>query len=210
MGKLTLAQTAVVITVMLMAVWGGCGGSTAITRFYLLDSMAEPAGEVGAGAAGHKDIVIGVGPVNIPEYLKRSEIVTRDGRNKLLLADFDLWAEPLEENVSRVLAKNLSILLPSNRIAVFPWRGMPSIQYQIKLDLIRFDGEQNGHAFLDARWMILSGKEKEILLVRRSAFREPIVSKTYEAIVGAQSRLIEKLSRDIAAALGSLHDKTSF
>ena len=209
MGKLTFAQTAVVITIMLMAVWGGCGGSTAITRFYLLDSMAEPAEEVGAGAAGHEDIVIGVGPVNIPEYLKRSEIVTRDGRNKLLLADFDLWAEPLEENISRVLAKNLSILLPSDRIAVFPWRGMPSIQYQIKLDLIRFDGEQDGHALLDARWMILSGKEKEILLMRRSAFREPIVSKTYEAIVVAQSRLIEKLSRDIAAALGSLHDNTS-
>ena len=67
----------------------GCAGSESV-RYYVLS--ATPAGPVGAAV---RDIPVGVGPVELPEYLDRPQIVTRTSQNELNVADFDRWAESL-------------------------------------------------------------------------------------------------------------------
>jgi ABC-type transport auxiliary lipoprotein component len=47
----------------------------------------------------------------LPPYLDRPQLVTRAGSNRMVLADFDSWAEPLQGLFARVLAKNLTLLL---------------------------------------------------------------------------------------------------
>ncbi len=67
-------------------------------------------------AAGRQDIqkfdfsskdIIGVGPVRIPEYLNRPQMVTRGKSNLLTFAQYDRWAEPLGESIERTIAENL-------------------------------------------------------------------------------------------------------
>ncbi|UCC31474.1 MAG: membrane integrity-associated transporter subunit PqiC [Phycisphaerales bacterium] len=41
--------------------------------------------------------------------------------HRLTLAEFDRWAEPLAFGFSRVLAENLSALLLTDRVLLFPW-----------------------------------------------------------------------------------------
>jgi hypothetical protein len=47
----------------------------------------------------------------------------------------------------------------------------------------------------------LEGEEDDLILVRRSEYREPAADNTYKELVLAKSRTIEKLSRDMAAAI---------
>jgi uncharacterized lipoprotein YmbA len=157
-------------------------------------------GAVTQSASDHC-IAVGVGPIELPEYLDRPEIVTRASPNALYLAQFDQWAEPLETNFTRVLAENLYSLLCADPIAVFPWGGSARIDYQVVVDVVQFDGEVGGDASLSARWSIFGMNGDEALATGKSSFTEPAGAQDYEALVAAKSRAIGDLSRQIARAL---------
>lgn len=187
----------------------GCGEKIAI-RYYLLESIPPSGEQTVAVTPDDRNLLIGVGPVTIPEYLKRTEMVTRDSRNQLELADYHQWAEPLENSVMRVLTANLSGLLPGERITVLPWRATSDIDYQIKVDLIRLDSENADRAFLEARWVVLTGKSRELVSLHSSHFETPITVTTdeterFNAVVAAQSHLLERLSREMADRIQSLY-----
>jgi uncharacterized lipoprotein YmbA len=50
--------------------------------------------------------VLGVGPVRLPAYLDRREIVTRAGPARLEVASVDHWAAPLDVLFTSVLAED--------------------------------------------------------------------------------------------------------
>ncbi len=190
------------ILVAFFMVLVGCATSQP-TKFYILSPLSDSEGGAQA-AAGEQDIAIGLGPVDFPDYLDRSEIVTRDTlSNEILLSDFDMWAESPKLNFTRVLADNLSILLSTDQVALYPWRRSVPVQYQVLVDVIRFDGELGGDAMLTARWTVLEERDrkKKVLAKNKSTFREPTGAKSYEALVSAQSRTVAALSREIAEGI---------
>jgi uncharacterized lipoprotein YmbA len=97
------------IAVALLAV-AGCG-STRPSNFYQLD---EPAATRLSGL--ERGIAVGVGPVNLEPYLDRPQIVIRGTGHKLELSEFNRWAEPLKDSISRVIIVNLSNMLESTRV----------------------------------------------------------------------------------------------
>ena len=44
---------------------------------------------------------LGLGPVDLPAYLDRTQIVTRGEGNLMLMAEFDQWIEPVQANFTR-------------------------------------------------------------------------------------------------------------
>jgi uncharacterized lipoprotein YmbA len=180
----------------------GCASSPP-TRFYTLSSLQEEGKELRESSSG-QDLVIGVGPIKFPEYLDRQEIVTRSGSNKIILSDFDLWAGSLAEDFSRTLAENLSVLLSTENVVLYPRLRPGLARYQILVDVIRFDGSPGGDVSLIVRWAILEGKERKVASMRKSTITEPSGGKGYEAVVAANSRALEKLSREIADAIKTL------
>ena len=112
---------------ILPALTGGCSGRSAPARFYMLAAVphspvATPSTESGRAPE------LGVGPVTLPRYLERTNIVTRRGM-EMEVAEFDRWVEPLSESVPRAIAANLATLLRTERIVVFPWSNTPSIEH---------------------------------------------------------------------------------
>ncbi len=196
----------VVTYCMCLAALGGClgKGTQETARFYVLTSLHGSGAETRTAMG---DSTIGVGPVELPEYLNRPQIVTRESRNELQFAEFDRWAGSLEKGFSRVLAENLSILLSTDRVAVYPWK-TPPIDYQVAVNVTRFDGKPGGDVSLIARWTILGDNGKKVILDRRSSLSEEASEDDYDAIVSAQSRLIEALSREIATAIEADLNKT--
>jgi uncharacterized lipoprotein YmbA len=180
----------------------GCASSPP-TRLYTLSSLQEGGKELRASSSG-EDLVIGVGPIKFPEYLDRAEIVTRSSSNKIILSHFDLWAGSLAEDFSRALAENLSVLLATESVFVYPRLRPGSAKFQLTLDVIRFDGSLGGDVSLIVRWAILEGKERKVVTLRKSTIIEPSGEKGYEALVAANSRALEKLSREIAEAIRTL------
>jgi len=177
----------------------GCAGGGSPSRFYVLAPIADRPGVAAAGA-GDRPVSIGVGPVRLPAYVDRPQIVTRKSSDEIDLSEFERWGEPLADAVPRNLADNLGALLPGARIALFPWTGPRSLQYQILVDVTRFDGALGGSTVLEARWRILDADRKE-LREGRFVVSEPAGGPGYPALVGAMSRSLGALSREIAAAL---------
>lgn len=175
----------------------GCAGSESV-RYYVLS--ATPAGPVGAAV---RDIPVGVGPVEFPEYLDRPQIMTRTSQNELSMADFDRWAESLKDNTIRVLAENLATLLPSQRVVTYPWKRATPVDYQVTVQVSRFDRLEQGESVLAVRWRVLDGDGGE-LLSRTSTYRETPSGPDYPATVAAMNRNLEAFSRDVALRIGSL------
>jgi uncharacterized lipoprotein YmbA len=178
----------------------GCASSPP-TRFFVLSS--SPDFEKAGNREVERRLAIGIGPVKIPEYLNQPEIVTRIAQNELRLDELAKWAEPLEENISRTLAENLSSMRCIRSIAIFPWKGGTPIDYRIDVHVIQMDGVLGESALLDIIWSIAEGADRKNspLLTNRSTYREPTGGEDYGAFVSAQSRNLASLSREIAEAI---------
>jgi len=189
-----------VILVMGLFFLNGCLGRSQSPRFYTLSPLTEDKAMAKSDTQA-RDTRIGIGPIKVADYLDQSKLVTRTGDNRLLKAEFDLWAGALKDNLTNVLAENIGLLLPTERIFIYPWRLSEPVDYQVILDVVRFDGDLEKEAWLVARWSIVGGKDKELLEVDRSSIREPVTGSGYEALVTAQSRALARLSREIVEAI---------
>jgi hypothetical protein len=151
-----------------------------------------------------QDPAIGVSPVIIPDYLDRPQIVTRSSSSSIQFSEFNRWAEPLEKNIARVLADNLSVLVPSNRVFVFPWPKSVQVRYQVALEIMQLEKTVDEKVVLDARWNIMEIKGGKLLASKRSRLVLPVQSAGFDGVASAESRAVEDLSREIAAAINSL------
>ena len=196
MSRFSVPRTSLALG-LLVIILLGCSHTPA-TRYYDLGPLPER----GVPERSEACVSVGVGPVKIPEYLDRSGIVTRVTSNELTVAEFNKWAEPLDESFPRVLVENLSSLLCTKTVLIFPWKGSIPLDYRIYVDVIRMDGKLGESAVLDVSWTIMGGAEKKgVLVMERSSYKEPAGGQDHEDFVAAQSRNVGTLSRDVAEAV---------
>jgi uncharacterized protein len=190
-----------VILLLSLLLLSGCASKA--SNYYVLDSLQNEAPGTKVARAKN-DLTIGVGPIKIPEYLDRPQMITRSTPYSLQLAEFDKWAEPLEKNLARVLAENLSILLSTDRVVVFPWAGSMHVQYQVTVDVAQMEYTPDGKALLVAAWSVFGNDGEKLLAIKRSRLIVPVQSAGFEAIASAQSRAVGEMSREIAACIESM------
>jgi uncharacterized lipoprotein YmbA len=169
------------------------------TRFYALTAKAGADGA--ANNPGAEQISLGVGPVRIPGYLDRDELVTRAAENRFDVSQNDRWIEPLEENVSRVLAQNLYTLLKSERLVRYPWPNSRRVTHQVEVEVLRFEPNSSREAELSARWAVIDTATKQSLANKTSFIKRPVKNDAKEAAVDALSEALADLSREIAEAV---------
>lgn len=186
----------------------GCFARSQPTKFYLLQStLGLQAGEVRSASGEMK---IGIGPIVLPEYLDRPQIVTRIGENEHQIDEFNQWAESLTFSIARVLGENLAILLSTDNLFLFPWRGSTQLDYQVKVGIIRFGGTPGGTAVLDVLWTIYKGNDaKELIDMKKSRFNLSMGGEGYESLVTAQNKMLEDFSREIAGVITALPKEDS-
>lgn len=180
----------------LLLLLAGCG-QTPPTQFYTLSGMQVPPSGVSA-----PQTVVGLGPVVLPDYLDRPQIVTRASGNRMLLADFSSWVEPIDGMFTRILAQNLQLLLATDDVIALPLRRETRLDYQVEVDVSRFDADASGRALLDARWKVFGQGGQQLVEEGRSTIVEPVAEPgNYEAIVAAMSKALGEMSRTIASAI---------
>ena len=196
-----------VIPLVFLSLMAGCafvgGGTQQPTKNYVLNSLFSEENQTQAIAdLGNTGIL--VGPIRLALYLDRADIVIRNSQNQIRLADFSQWAGPLQENFSRVLAENLSVLLATDRVGIFPGtRGM-SFDFNVTANVTRFDGRPGERADLRARWVILGKNRKDVLFENHSLLSQPTIDDSMEALIAAESRTLADLSREIAEVIKTL------
>jgi len=175
--------------------------TTVPSQFYMLDALDPPSESAALSSEG---LYLGVGPIKLPDYLDRPQIVTRPDPNRVDMNEFRRWAGSLQGNFQRVLARNLGILLGSRNVAEYPWDDPFDPDYRLVIDVYRFDGNLGGEVWLEARWSLTGRDRIRLLRGGQTSIREPVVGEDYHSLVAAESKALEALSREIAAALTEL------
>lgn len=183
---------------LLIALTGlaGCFGPRLPDQFYMLHSLPGPPLE-GGGLAG--DPLIGLGPVRIPAYLDRPQIVTAISASEYRLNENQRWAERLDVTITRVSAENLAALLRTDRIVVHPWPREPRPSLQASINIQEMHVDALGKARLVALWSLRAGSE--LVVNRRFSCSLPASASDHARMVESESECLARLNRDMAIAI---------
>lgn len=182
--------------VVLLAVWlAACESQP--SRHYVLSSLSGP-----VSLPGPERARLVLEEVQVPPYLDRRNIVSYQTSNRLDVADLDVWAEPLDMGIARVLREDLARLLADQRVTVMS-ADLGDADIRLSVWVLRFEQDASGEAALEAQWQLVPDGSREPLL-RRSEHREPISGQGYDGIAAAMNETLHGLSRDIADAVVTL------
>ena len=182
-----------VLPILTLVVAGCLSPRTDLSTFFLLTSTAAP-GTIGTPLAG----TLGLGPVTLPGYLDRSELVTRLSENQLAVSEIERWAEPLRDNVLRALSENLVRMLRPDDYVSYPWYESARVDYGVSVEFTRFEADSTGSVTLDADWRITSGHPQVTLYRGESLIQESTSAATTDRSVAALSRALARLCDEIA------------
>lgn len=154
-----------------------------------------------ASAAG---LSVGLGPIHFPDYLKRTQVVTRTGPNSVHVSERDEWAAPLDASFRQVMAINLSRLLNTEKIVPFPWYSSTHIDYQVEMYVDRFDADTAGTAHLAVRWAVRDALGHTVVS-RSSDLTAQAADASSAAGANALSQLLGRFSQEIAGVIGQVY-----
>lgn len=146
-----------------------------------------------------------IGPIDLPAYTERSQVLRLHEQSELQAAVTARWAEPLEENFSRVLVENLSRLLGTGQVTSLGGVQARSA-LQVTVEVTEFVATDTGQATLTAYWRVLGESGRALLASNKTRYQEAATGADYPALVAAMSRTVAALSRDIARAVRGLAD----
>ena len=173
-----------------------CGSSPPV-HYYSLDPLEityEPDPE---GAP-----VLDLGPLRMPDYVSRRQMVSRGRGTEVIVDDFNRWAEPLDETVHRIVALNVDSLVDGVIVVAYPNRSPIDSSYRLHGSITRFDAGQDGRAVLIVQWGIVSADGEVVVAPRRSRY-EAQASRRNDAaeMARALNDTISQFSRDIAGRI---------
>ena len=146
---------------------------------------------------------IGLGPIELADYLERSHIVRNRDANRVQLADLDHWGEPLEKGIARVLAINLMNRDSSRLVEHFPWRSDAKPELSVRLTI--YDLQLiNGAAAINASWKLIDNNTKAVLSQQHFVRSKPSGDSAAH-IAKVYSELLAELADEMNQALISLN-----
>ncbi len=186
------------LLLLLVAILSGCATQSPPAHFYVLSAKAQTA------QAAHPGLVVGIGPVSIADYLDRNQIVRRDTDVQLQMDEFNRWAGDHRKNITTVLADNLSRILGSEAVLPYPWASTLDLDYQIVVDVSRFDATSENRVVLDVQWQLFDGRTNKLLRIQRTRLETIAEGSSYSAQVEAQNQALVKFGQILAKSLISL------
>jgi len=184
------------VILFLAVLAAGC--SSAPSRFYTLNSTAT-----GDGAT-KSDLAVIVGPVSIPAEVDRPQFTVQVAPNRVSVDEFNRWAAPLGDNIARVVAGDLSVLLGTPHVAALPAADFKTA-YRVVINIQRFETVPGKSVLIDAVWVVRlpSGGAAQS---GRTVASETVSDDSYDSLAAAHSRALAKVSSDIAAAIRAAAD----
>lgn len=136
----------------------------------------------------------------LPTYLDRPQLVARGTAGELRVLDEQLWSEPLDAGIARVLATNLARLTGSG--AILPASGFVALDYDrlLELRIERCEPGPDGSLVFAAAWKLqpVTGPDTSFRSFRTVV---PPGAATAAAQVAATNEALARLARAIAARL---------
>jgi uncharacterized lipoprotein YmbA len=173
------------------------------SRYFVLRSQA-----VAGDGPALDDLVLGVGPVTIPDYMDRNEMLDLVGRYELSFSATHRWAESLGQQVRRTLQENLDVMLRPDAVVAYPWfeREGVGLQVDVTFDPIRVDDEGTWRG--SATWVLRDGVTRAPLERNTMTFDLGRDAIPPEQVASGWSTELERLATEIAAAVRGHHPRS--
>ena len=171
------------------------------TRYFVLTpTSGENSTPPAKAVSTSHDLLVGLGPITLPQYLERPEVITRLSDTEFSASNNDRWGEPLDASVLRVLAQDLASHLPNSEIVAFPWSKKAPIDYRISVEFRRLERTADGRTVVQAVWTLRTGSDNRVL---RTGTTTAIGSagNDQSSASAALSQGVGQLSAQIAAAV---------
>jgi uncharacterized lipoprotein YmbA len=193
--KIQITQLISIACVAVIA--AGC--ASAPSKFYTLNATAK---SDGASAANYSVVV---GPVSIPAEVDRPQFTVQVAPNQVGVDEFNRWAAPLNENIARVVAEDLTTLLGTSQVSTLPLANFEPA-YRVSIEVQQFESAPGKSATVEAVWVVRK-TEGKVSLSGHTLATEPVSGDSFDALAAAHSRALAKVSTDIAAAIRSEADQ---
>jgi len=145
------------------------------------------------------DEVIGLGPIEIAEYLQRLPLVYLNAAGQPVVSTTHYWAEPLDKGIARVLSLNLTAAHPGRSVAYFPWRADSKPHYSVRINIQSLDHD-GSKAHINATWELVNNDEKQV--VARHRYQQAVNTTPGAAsMADAYSQLLASLASEIDRVL---------
>lgn len=176
----------------------GCGTSPPV-HYYTLDTI-----DVDYTRDLEGSPTMAIGPLRMPEYLNRSQMVRRGAGSEMIVDDVNRWAEPLDDAIHRIVSSNVDALLESVIVASYPSTPMMPVEYRLVGRIGRFNSDPNGLVVLEVQWGA-SGTDADIVIApRRSRYESQAADPADpSSIARGMSDVLSQFSRDIASEFES-------
>jgi uncharacterized protein len=122
-----------------------------VARHFVLDPLPASAAPA---VALDPSLALGVFEADVPAYLDRPQMVTRQPGGQVSLNEFERWGEPLGTGFSRVLAQDIALDSGSSRVAEFPLPQAFGQEFEVYVEVLEFDGAPAGNVTLRALWRV--------------------------------------------------------
>ncbi len=183
------------ITALILALLSSAcsiGGNTRPSQFFVLDTAIEQ-----AISNDLSTLQIGIGPIAIPGYINRPQIVTKTNSAEVQFDEFARWAEPIDAMFTRTLAQNIKVLISSQNIYSHPWTKLVNLDYRISAKVIKFENDIQGDALLIVHWGIIDESNTTDYRVIHSEFTAKSNSTSYSARVSALNDTLAQFAQEI-------------
>ena len=189
-----------IATIVLLAL-SACSSSPSVRYFTLSPIDAEFVQDTDDA------VMLGLGPFRMPDYLNRSQIVTRGANSEMQVDEFTRWSEPLATSLLRVVSTDVDNLLPGVVVVVFPYEPFvrDQVKYRLVGDINRFDADDRGRIVLEVQWGVADADGKMAVPVRRNRYQaQATIEGDPGAVAAAMNDALAQFSRDIAGKLESI------
>jgi uncharacterized lipoprotein YmbA len=144
---------------------------------------------------------VGLGPITLPEYLDQPALVSRASATEVVRSRRDRWSETMDTMLPRILGDDFAQLLPTARIVEYPWYASERPDWQIEIEVARFEPDVSGDIVLVARWRVreLAGRGHDASKESRVVQKPTGSDATHRT--EAMSAALTELAQEIASEL---------
>jgi uncharacterized lipoprotein YmbA len=149
--------------------------------------------------------LIWVDKPTVAGYFDRTQMVTRESAgHRISIHEFEVWSDPPADLIQRALVDDLAHRFGPDRVMAASAAHYATPEWQVALDVIRFDVDEGGNAVLDARWTLLAGASDRLAASRRERIDGPAGDPTDPAKrVTALRETVAVLARRIGDAIAA-------
>ena len=167
-------------------------------RLYILESAGT-----NTTTANSETKTVFVSPVVLPDYLKRDEIVYRSGAHRIEVAQYDRWAEPLDRNITSVIAANLTSRFGAENVIDYYSNFSAQSDMTLRVRILEFVPTEDNNVILKAVWELAQRGQGEALFSREIDIpvRSGVLAQNIDSTVRAMSEALNQLSQEIANSI---------